>query len=248
VPPPQHTLSIHPTLSRHATSSSVLDYRQLPYSKARIDKAKKLYDKEISDEELADFDDDAKLKPIVAEFVQAQKEKGLTQEECFELAIELICEEMFAKNRIDTFKVFTSCWKTGMSYADFITDVLVWVQLLKKWQDNVHRALAIAQGVSIGFSLLCQCFFSLALGQPLWVGLAGLIGLKPLIDGYRDAVGCKPYPNQKLNNDQILFIGRITEVAFEAIPVSEHRTRNLNPNPLTPLTPLPPSASLATLA
>jgi hypothetical protein len=108
-----------------------------------------------------------------------------------------------------------------MSYADFITDVLVWVQLLKKWQDNVYRGLAIAQGVSIGFSLLCQCVGSLALGQPLWVGLAGLIGLKPLIEGYRDAVDSKPYPNQKLSNEAMLFLSRITEVAAEAIIVSE---------------------------
>ena len=196
--------SPHPTLSRHATSSSVLDYRQLPYSERRIAHAKKLFAREISDGGLADFDDEAKLKPIVAEFVQAQKEKGLTQEECFDLAIELICERMSAMNKIDTFKVFTSFWKTGMSYADFITDVLVWVQLLKKWQDNVHRALAIAQGVSIGFSLLCQCVASLIMGQPLWVGLAGLIGLKPLIEGYRNAVGSKRYPNQKWSNDYML--------------------------------------------
>ena len=140
-------------------------------------------------------------------------------------------------NKIDTFKVFTSCWKTGMSYADFITDVLVWVQLLKKAQDNVYRALAIAQGVSIGFSLLCQFVVSLALGQPLWVGLAGLIGLKPLIEGYRDAVDSKPYPNQKMGNDHMLFLTRWTEVAFEAIPVSEApRNRTTpNPNPLTSL-------------
>jgi hypothetical protein len=109
--------------------------------------------------------------------------------------------------------------KTLLSYFDFTTDVMVFLDLLKK-ADKVFRVLAFAQGVSIGFSLFCQCVTSLAFRQPLWVGLAGLLGLKLLIEGWRDAVGSKPYPNQKLNNEMMLLLTRMTEITFEAIPQS----------------------------
>jgi hypothetical protein len=54
----------------------------------------------------------------------------------------------------------------------------------------------------------------------LWVGLAGLLGLKPLIEGYRDAVGSKPFPNQMLNNEIMLLVTRGVEVSLEAVPQS----------------------------
>ena len=110
-------------------------------------------------------------------------------------------------------------FKTLLSYADFTTDIMVLVDLLKK-TDKVARALAVAQGGSIGFSLLCQCVISLAMGQPLWVGAGGLVGLKPAIEGWRDAVGSKPFKNQKVNNEFMLLVTRITEITFEAIPQS----------------------------
>ena len=108
----------------------------------------------------------------------------LSDAECNELTTEVIVSFFKDRVSVDEYKMIKTFFKTLLSYADFTTDVLVFVDLLKK-ADRIFRALAIAQGVSIGFSLLCQCIISLALGQPLWVGLAGLVGLKPLIEGWR---------------------------------------------------------------
>jgi len=44
--------------------------------------------------------------------------------------------------------------------------------------------------------------------------------MKPAIEGWRDAVGSKPFPKQKFNNEFMLFLTRMVEICFEAIPQS----------------------------
>jgi len=191
------------------------NYHDLPSSKERIKHARNFL-LQILDE-YQDCDDEEMMETITEEFIQAQKMKGLSEDECQSLTIKCFSNQFVAKNRIDTAKVFKSFWKTGLSYVDYTTDIMVFIQLI---QSTKHVGLAVAQGISIVFSLLCQCICSLALGQPLWVGICGLLGLKPLIEGYRDAVDSKPFPGQKLNNELMLLLTRMTEITAEAIPQS----------------------------
>ena len=66
------------------------DYRTLPTSKERIKKAKRLL-LEITDENQDWEDDEEFLKPIITEFIEAQKAKGLSEQESMELVIECYC-------------------------------------------------------------------------------------------------------------------------------------------------------------
>ena len=216
--PPQTS---HPSLSGLATSSSFRnDYSNLPDTKARLAKATKLLNKFLEPyEEFYEDEEGCLTKEDINKFMAKHKAMGLTDAECNELTTEVIVSFFKDRVSVDNSKMMKTFFKTLLSYADFTTDVMVFVDLLKK-VDRVFRVLAIAQGVSIGFSLLCQCVISLAFGQPLWVGLAGLIGLKPLIEGWRDAVGSKPFPNQKVNNEMMLALTRITEITTESTPQS----------------------------
>ena len=103
--------------------------------------------------------------------------------------------------------------KTLLSYFDIITDVLVLVDLIKR-----NSRMALVQGISLGVSFLFQSVLSLAMGQRAWVVLSGLLGLKPTIESWRDATRAKHFPNQKQDNDFMLFTSRLTEVCSEAIP------------------------------
>ena len=191
------------------------DYKVLLTSKERVYFAEKKV-MEIM-EENKDCDEEQSLIPVVAKFLQEERSRGLSRDECATLTLECFCKQTVAKNQIDAFRVFKSFWKTGLSYVDYTTDIMVFVQLA---YSKKRVGLAIAQGVSIGVSLLLQCVVSLVFGQPWWVGLCGLLGLKPLIDGYRDAVGSKHFPKQKIGNDSILLITRMVELTVEAIPQS----------------------------
>ena len=216
--PPQTS---HPPLSGLATSSSFnSNYRNLPDTKARLAKATVLLNKFLEPyEEFYEDEEGALTEEDINKFMERHKAMGLTDAECDEFMTKVIASSFKDRVSVDDYKMIKTFFKTLLSYADFTTDVLVFVDLLKK-ADRVFRALAIAQGVSIGFSLLCQCVVSLAMGQPLWVGLAWLVGLKPLIEGWRNAIGSKPFPNQKLNNEMMLLLTRMTEITMEAIPQS----------------------------
>jgi hypothetical protein len=72
--------------------------------------------------------------------------------------------------------------------------------------------VAAVLGGVLAFSFVLQCATSLALGQPLWIGLTGLIGMKPAIEAWRDATGAGPFKGQNLDNSQMMFICRGTEM------------------------------------
>ena len=104
--------------------------------------------------------------------------------------------------------------KAILSYFDMVTDVLVLVDLATKG----NMRMAVVQGVSLGFSFLCQSILSLAFRQPLRVVLLGLVWMKPALESYRDATRAKAFPNQTQANDQMLFFSRMCEIITEAIP------------------------------
>jgi len=188
------------------------DYRTLRTAKERLDRGVKLFKQHVLDP--CDEQGAEELAPEhIDTFMEAQRLKGLTIEECDKLKTRLIIVQVQEKKGIDTFKVMKLFLKTAISYTDLITDVMVLVVFTKTAPD-----LAIVQGASLALSMFCQCIFSLVGGQSLWVGLAGLLGMKPVIEAWRDATNAKPFENQKLSNEMMLFVSRITEIVTEAIP------------------------------
>jgi len=126
----------------------------------------------------------------VKEFVEVQK-KLMLSDDCTDLSYQLIAKLFNEKKGIDTFKAIKVFGKTIVSYFDLITNVLVFIEFLSR-----RATIAILQGVSLGFSLVLQIMMSIVIGQPMLAALSGLIGLKPVIEAWRDAKDAKPYPKQ----------------------------------------------------
>jgi len=188
------------------------DYRTLRTAKERLDRGVKLFKQHVLDP--CDEQGAEELAPEhIDTFMDAQRLKGLSIEECDKLKTRLIIVQVQEKKGIDTFKVMKVFLKTVISYTDLITDVMVLMVFTKTVPD-----LAMVQGASLAFSMFSQSITSLAMGQPLSVGLAGLVGMKPVIEAWRDASNAKPFENQKLSNEMMLFISRIIEIVTEAIP------------------------------
>ena len=191
------------------------EYKNISSSKERVEKALWMFKRDV----LTPYEDDPEaadnLKEEVKKFMEEQVDKGLTQEEANELKIEAIINLVKEKKEIDTFKVLRVFGKTVISYADIVTDVLVLFEFMVK-----NQTMAIIQGLSLGLSMLVQCLGSLVFGQPIWVGLLGLVGMKPLLEAWRDAVQAKPFPKQKMGNDFMRMFSRVVEIVFEAIPQS----------------------------
>jgi len=188
------------------------DYSTLRTTKERLDRGIILFKQDVLDprDELGAEE----LSPEhIDTFMDAQRLKGLTTEECDKLKTRLIIVQVQEKKEIDTFKVMKLFLKTAISYTDLITDVMVLLVFTKTAPD-----LAMVQGASLAFSMFCQCVTSLVMGQPLWVGLAGLVGMKPVIEAWRDATNANPFENQKISNETMLFLSRILEIVTEAIP------------------------------
>jgi len=215
----QHSPSIFNAFAQnyadYADDDEILDdgdYRTLRTTEERLDRGIKLFKMHVLDP--LDEQGAEELSPEhIDTFMDAQRLRGLTIEECDKLKTRLIIVQVQEKKGIDTFKVMKLFVKTAISYTDLITDVMVLVVFTKTAPD-----LAMVQGASLAFSMLCQCVSSLTMGQPLWVGLAGLFGMKPVIEAWRDATNAKPFENQKVNNEMMLFISRIVEIVTEAIP------------------------------
>ena len=66
------------------------------------------------------------------EFVKAQMALGLSLGECEELLYELATKLFNEKKGVDTFKALKVVGKTLLSYFDLVTDVLVFLELLRK--------------------------------------------------------------------------------------------------------------------
>ena len=94
-----------------------------------------------------------------------------------------------------------------MGYVDMGTDIATMVKYVP-----LNPSIAIAQGVILGVSFFVQFLSSVGLGQPLWVGLVGLIGMKPMLEAWRDAMDAKPFPGQKVWNDFMLGLTRFIEM------------------------------------
>ena len=104
-------------------------------------------------------------------------------------------------------KKFWLFLETTMGYVDMGTDIATMVNYA-----TLNPSIAIAQGVILVISLFAQFLTSVGLGQPFWVGLVGVIGMKPFLEAWRDAMDAKPFPRQKQGNDFMLFLTRFIEM------------------------------------
>jgi len=187
----------------------------LKSSEERIEKALQRFRAEV----LEPFLKDPETESIVdktKDFVNTQIVKGFTQDEAENLKYEIMNVLAVDIKEVDHYKVMKTFGKALLSYFDIVTDVLVLLDLIAKQ----NTRMALIQGISFGVSFLIQSIISIAFGQPLWVVLSGLVGMKPAIESWRDATRAKPFPSQKFDNEVMLMFSRMVEVMFEAIPQS----------------------------
>ena len=181
----------------------------------RIESAKLMFRRDIvelycSSVSTASFDE-----VTISEFFSKKLANGigLTKDEIELVKSSLIVDLVLELRGFDKWRVINLCLKTTLGYTDLGTDIMALVLYA-----TMNAAIAEAQAGVIAVSFFIQCIHSAALGQPLWVFLSGLIGMKPMVEAYRDAVQAKPFHRQKLPNDAMLVACRVVEMLFETIP------------------------------
>ena len=171
-------------------------------SKERLDNASGMFQKNVLNPFEADKNFDVEvMKELVDKFMAKQIEGGMAEAEVDRLKTLLIVSIAQQKKEIDRFKVLRGFGKTVISYADIVTDVLVLSTFVK-----MNSSMAAIQGLSLGFSMFVQSISSIIFGQPIWVALLGLVGMKPIVEAYRDAIDAKPFPKQRMANETMLMV------------------------------------------
>jgi len=196
-----------PSRQLSTQASSVKDYRRFATSAERVAAAFKAYKRDILDthgssESTLDFD-----RNTIRDFMEAQKTFGLTDAELLMLHEEIEYQQVVEKKEANPHKTFWLFLKTTLGYIDLGTDIKTMVNYVP-----LNPIIAIAQGVVLGFSFFVQFLTSVGLGQPFWVGVVGLFGMKPMLEAWREAMDAKPFPGQRGGNDQMLFITRFIEL------------------------------------
>jgi len=189
--------------------------RNIPTSKQRLQNVLLLARREV----LEPFEGNptaVNLKEELKTFLAAQRRMGLTSAEADELYQEIIVE-IATENlkEFDVFGFFQDVLGIFFKSIDTITNILNVAFLF-----STNGKMALIQGGALLFSFVLQFISSYVMGQPLWVGLLGMVGLKPVVEDLRQAINAKPFPNQKASNDRMLFISRIIEVIAEVFPQS----------------------------
>ena len=188
-------------------SSRSQDYTRFAASDERVAAAFKVYKRDVLDthgspESTLDFD-----RNTVRDFMLTQRTLGLTDAELFTLYDEIVYHHIVEKKEANPHKTFWLFLKTAMGYADMGTDIATMVNYA-----TLNPSIAIAQGGILGISFSCQLVSSIGLGQPFWVGVVGFLGMKPMLEAWRDAMDAKPFPGQKQGNDFMLFLTRFIEL------------------------------------
>ena len=147
----------------------------------------------------------------IDDFMESERAKGMTDTELLLLYREIAYHQVVEKAEYDPYRILSLFFKTMMGYVDLATDVATMA-----YYATVKPMVAAVQGGILAFSFVCQCVFSIACGQPLWVGLMGLIGMKPALEAWRDATGAEVFKGQKMGNDFILWSCRMMEMVVSA--------------------------------
>ena len=103
---------------------------------------------------------------------------------------------------------FRHLWKLVMGYADLGTDLATLRMYL-----TINPLIALVQGIVLAFSFIVQGVHIIALGQPYWVGLVGFMGMKPMLEWWRDAFEEPPFVGQMLGNEYMMWLTRMTEMS-----------------------------------
>ena len=111
-------------------------------------------------------------------------------------------------------KVFQILQAVGLTYTDMGSDVYMCIYYASA--DKPENAMIIGGILAASFVVQGVCAFFLH--QPPRMVIAGLLGLKPVIDSYREATDAPPYPNQGMTNVAVLMCTRIIEAITEAAP------------------------------
>jgi hypothetical protein len=131
----------------------------------------------------------------------------MTDTELLLLYREIAYHQVVEMAEYNPYRIVSLFLKTMMGYVDLATDIATMVYYV-----TVSPTIAAIQGGILAFSFVCQCVSSLACGQPLWVGLMGLIGMKPALEAWRDATGAEMFEGQKIGNDQMMWLCRMSEM------------------------------------
>ena len=103
------------------------------------------------------------------------------------------------------------------SVADCI-DIFLDIALLLQYIHLKYTTFVILQGLTIGISFFLQFIVSIICNQPIGWALTGLIGIKPILDNWRDATTTVAFSGQITTNAQSRWISRIITLVFRAIP------------------------------
>ena len=103
------------------------------------------------------------------------------------------------------------------SVADCI-DIFLDINVLIEYINLKYIHFAILQGSVIGLSYLLQFSVSILTRQPFYWALTSLIGVKPILDNWRDATSTVHYSGQITTNTQNRWISRMISMLFRSIP------------------------------
>ena len=105
-----------------------------------------------------------------------------------------------------------------ITYVDMLTDLLVAFQLLNTDGQESWAAWTFA---SLGASLLIQGIAAVLLQNGRWYDvLAGLLGIKPIVETWRVISGSPKPEHQRFPNEMLLSVSRLIEIVFESLPQS----------------------------
>ena len=202
--------------------STVKDYRRFRTPKERVIAAASTYRREI----LVKYgDSESKLefsKNTVKDFMMTQKDAGLLGAEVVLVYRRVAFLHGEEKAEYDRYRIVLLFFESMMGYIDLGTDIASMMHYASQMP-----TIAIIQGVVIAFSFLCQFISSVALGQPIKVGFVGLVGMKPMLEAWREATAAKPFEGQKLGNETMMWICRMVEmvVSYSLSRVVHRRLR-----------------------
>ena len=144
-------------------------------------------------------------------------ELGLTESECRKLLCKLLADNIIEQEEVK-WKVMGTSLKMVMGYTDLGTDFATLVMYME-----INPKIALIQGLVLAFSFLCQGVSSVALGQPWWVGLVGFMGMKPMLEWWREIYELPPFEGQILANEYMLWVSRMTEMSKLLVVFSSSR-------------------------
>ena len=111
-------------------------------------------------------------------------------------------------------KVFQILQAVGLTYTDMGSDVYMCIYYASA--DKPENAMIIGSILVVSF--IAQGVVAFLFHQPPGMVIAGLLGLKPVVDSYREATDAQQFPEQTNSNESVLMVTRTIEAVTEAVP------------------------------